>query len=110
MLKSCNRFRVFNFEIVFALCYFLIISFHVIENEDFQLNYKSSDLHIINNGHFIEVEYQDGSYINYQSDDYHLIQFHFHAPSEHSIDGKYYPMEMHLVHKNKNGKADVITS
>ena len=25
-------------------------------------------------------------------------QFHFHAPSEHTIDGKYYDLEMHIVH------------
>lgn len=30
-----------------------------------------------------------------------LLQFHFHAPSEHAMDGKRYAMEVHLVHKNK---------
>lgn len=29
-----------------------------------------------------------------------LIQFHFHAPSEHAIDGKRTAMEAHLVHRN----------
>ncbi len=28
-----------------------------------------------------------------------LNQFHMHTPSENTIDGEYYPMEMHLVHK-----------
>jgi carbonic anhydrase len=27
-----------------------------------------------------------------------LVQFHFHHPSEHLLDGRRYPMEMHLVH------------
>lgn len=31
---------------------------------------------------------------------YELLQFHFHTPSEHTFDGKHYPMEAHLVHKD----------
>lgn len=30
------------------------------------------------------------------------IEFHFHSPSEHTLNGKYYDLEMHLVHKRKN--------
>ncbi|KAG2489797.1 hypothetical protein HYH03_011746 [Edaphochlamys debaryana] len=30
-------------------------------------------------------------------------QFHFHAVSEHLVSGKYYPLEMHIVHKITNG-------
>eukprot|EP00199_Chlamydomonas_sp_CCMP681_P002113 CAMPEP_0119105060 /NCGR_PEP_ID=MMETSP1180-20130426/3108_1 /TAXON_ID=3052 ORGANISM="Chlamydomonas cf sp, Strain CCMP681" /NCGR_SAMPLE_ID=MMETSP1180 /ASSEMBLY_ACC=CAM_ASM_000741 /LENGTH=388 /DNA_ID=CAMNT_0007090001 /DNA_START=133 /DNA_END=1299 /DNA_ORIENTATION=- len=26
------------------------------------------------------------------------LQFHFHATSEHTVDGVYYPLEMHIVH------------
>lgn len=29
-----------------------------------------------------------------------LLQFHFHTPSEHTLDGKHLAMEAHLVHKN----------
>ena len=28
---------------------------------------------------------------------YRLLQFHFHSPSEHTIDGLAYPLEMHMV-------------
>jgi hypothetical protein len=28
-----------------------------------------------------------------------LSQFHFHSPSEHTIGGVHYPLEMHMVHK-----------
>ncbi len=28
-----------------------------------------------------------------------LNQFHFHSPSEHTINGMHYPLEMHMVHK-----------
>ena len=32
-----------------------------------------------------------------------LLQFHFHAPSEHTVVGNLYEMEMHLVHESENG-------
>lgn len=40
--------------------------------------------------------------------DYFLKQFHFHSPSENTIDGKYYPMEVHHVHQNAAGQALVL--
>lgn len=36
---------------------------------------------------------------------YHSLQFHFHAPSEHTFDGKNYDAEMHIVHSNADGTA-----
>jgi len=39
---------------------------------------------------------------------YKLRQFHFHDPSEHHIDGKVYPMEMHLVHQDERGHLLVV--
>jgi len=32
---------------------------------------------------------------------FELQGFHFHTPSEHVVEGKRYPMEIHLVHKNQ---------
>ncbi|WP_150323131.1 carbonic anhydrase family protein, partial [Enterobacter hormaechei] len=37
-----------------------------------------------------------------------LQQFHFHAPSENTVHGKHYAMEMHLVHKNAKGELAVV--
>lgn len=31
---------------------------------------------------------------------YNVLQFHIHAPSEHTIDGKHYDLELHIVHQN----------
>ncbi len=30
---------------------------------------------------------------------YNLLQFHWHTPGEHELDGQGFPMEMHLVHQ-----------
>lgn len=35
----------------------------------------------------------------YDGDQYNLLQLHFHSPSEHKLDGKFYDAEMHLVHQ-----------
>lgn len=39
---------------------------------------------------------------------YYLNQFHFHAPSEHHIQGKEFPLEMHLVHEDESGHLLVL--
>jgi carbonic anhydrase len=36
--------------------------------------------------------------------EYTLVQYHFHAPSEHAFDGIRLPLEAHLVHKSKEGE------
>lgn len=73
-----------------------------------EINYQETPLHIINNGHTIEVKELHDSHIVLDGITYHLEQFHFHAPSEHTLDGNHYPMEMHLVHQAEDGKLAVI--
>lgn len=38
-----------------------------------------------------------------------LKQFHFHNPSEHTIDGEYFPLEMHFVHEAAGMSTTPIT-
>eukprot|EP00347_Sterkiella_histriomuscorum_P023482 403334480 len=37
---------------------------------------------------------------------YNLLQFHVHAPSEHTFDGKHYDLEIHFVH-NQPGSSQL---
>ncbi len=39
---------------------------------------------------------------------YELLQFHFHHPSEHTVSGAAFPMEMHLVHQHADGALAVV--
>ncbi len=39
---------------------------------------------------------------------FNLAQFHFHSPSEHTVQGKHYPMEVHFVHQSSSGALAVI--
>jgi carbonic anhydrase len=73
-----------------------------------ELSYKSTGYEIINNGHTIQVNYQPGSVLGVNGHDFELKQFHFHSPSEHHINGKSYPMEVHLVHADKDGNLAVV--
>eukprot|EP01083_Nonionella_stella_P095118 266975_1 len=39
---------------------------------------------------------------------YELKQFHFHTPSEHTVDDEVFEMEMHLVHMNEESEIAVL--
>eukprot|EP00697_Spironema_sp_BW2_P004602 gnl/Spiro4/16245_TR8725_c0_g1_i1.p1 gnl/Spiro4/16245_TR8725_c0_g1~~gnl/Spiro4/16245_TR8725_c0_g1_i1.p1 ORF type:complete len:333 (+),score=80.85 gnl/Spiro4/16245_TR8725_c0_g1_i1:58-1056(+) len=41
--------------------------------------------------------------------DFELKQFHLHAPSEHTLNGVQYPLEMHFVHSNPAKQYAVIS-
>ena len=71
-------------------------------------NYQSTSLNIRNTGNTIEVVPPEGSWIEVDGTKYHLLQFHFHAPSEHTVSGNPSDMEMHLVHKSEEGTLAVI--
>jgi carbonic anhydrase len=77
-------------------------------NRTLKVDYKSVPLKIINNGHTIQVNYAPGSTVTIDGMSYDLVQFHFHAPSEHTSGGKHYAMEAHIVHKSADGKLAVI--
>ncbi|KAH6670444.1 putative carbonic anhydrase [Halenospora varia] len=42
------------------------------------------------------------------SEVFYLAQFQFHTPSEHCIDNEIYPMEVHFVHKMKEGSKAAV--
>ena len=71
-------------------------------------SYKPVRLTLQNNGHTVEVSYPSGSFVMLENQKYELLQFHFHTPSEHKIKGESYPMEIHFVHKDAEGKLGVI--
>ena len=65
---------------------------------DLIFDYKPSPLRIVNNGHTVQVNYGPGSVLTVAGKPFGLLQFHFHAPSEHAIAGSPAPMEVHFVH------------
>ena len=69
---------------------------------DIAFNYADTALQILNNGHTIQVNTDSGNSILYNGIRYDLLQFHFHHPSEHTVDGVAAPMEVHFVHRDPN--------
>jgi carbonic anhydrase len=53
----------------------------------------------------VQADYAPGSFITVDDETYMLAQFHYHAPSEHVVDGQSFAAELHLVHTNGNRLA-----
>jgi carbonic anhydrase len=62
--------------------------------------------HLENLGTTLEVPV-NGS-LTLSGHEYSLRQFHFHTPSEHRIDGEYYPMEVHFVFQDSKQSLAVL--
>jgi carbonic anhydrase len=62
---------------------------------------------IVNNGHTIQLNFDEGAELKVGADAWRLAQLHFHHPSEHLIDGKASAMEIHFVHRDAGGLAVV---
>ncbi len=71
-------------------------------------HYQPSEVNILNNGHTAQVNYDAGSYIELDGVRYDVAQFHYHAPSEHTVNGESFPAELHIVHKSADGKLAVV--
>jgi carbonic anhydrase len=71
-------------------------------------SYQPSAINIVNNGHTVQVNYDQGSSMTLDGTAYNLVQFHFHAASEHAIGGAHDPLEIHLVHRNAQGGLAVV--
>ncbi len=79
------------------------------KTENIDIQYEPTPFTLVNNGHTVQANAttQNNS-ILIEGNKYDLAQFHFHTPSEHQFNGQNYNMELHLVHKNKNGKIAVL--
>ena len=72
------------------------------------IKWQPAALSVINNGHTIQADVANGGAIEVDGVPYTLVQFHFHAPSEHTVNGKRFAMETHFVHKSAQGELAVV--
>ena len=73
------------------------------------VKYQAGGNEVVNNGHTIQVNYEPGNLLNIDGHIYELKQFHFHSPSENTINGHSFPMEAHFVHADKEGNLAVMS-
>ena len=65
-------------------------------------------LDLIDNGHTIQVTNDVPMSLDVGDEHFELVQFHFHAPSEHTFEGRHAPLEVHFVHKSAEGRLAVL--
>jgi len=73
-----------------------------------KIDYKPLPLTILHTGHTVEVVVDNGSTLTVDGKEYELLQFHFHTPSEHRVDGKVFDMEIHFVHRAADGGLAIV--
>ncbi len=71
-------------------------------------SYQAGTVSVTNNGHTIQANVKPGSFIILNGKSYDLLQFHFHAPSENTVSGKPFDMELHFVNKSEDGNLAVV--
>lgn len=76
--------------------------------EDADLSYVPAAASVTDNGHTVQVDLTDAGTAVVDGHEYALEQFHFHAPSEHTVDGVHSPVEAHFVHADADGNLAVI--
>ncbi|KAH6814033.1 alpha carbonic anhydrase 7, partial [Perilla frutescens var. frutescens] len=72
-------------------------------------NYKPANATFINRGHSIMLKWRnDAGHMKINGSMFHLKQCHWHSPSEHSLDGTKFDLEIHLVHVSDDNRTAVI--
>ncbi len=85
-----------------------IVSPSTAELADPELAYEAGTAEVENTGHTIQANAAPGSALRLGGDEYPLAQMHFHAPSEHTVDGVHSPVEAHFVHKTEDDRIAVV--
>ncbi len=78
------------------------------ELEPLKFDYTGLVTKMQNNGSSVQASYTAGSFLTAGGRTYELKQIHFHAPSEHLLEGKQLPLEAHFVHAAADGQLAVV--
>ena len=73
-----------------------------------RFEYSGQADQLANTGEFIRVSYEDGGGIALDGRSYQIAEAHSHNPSEHTIEGERFALEMHLVHRAEGDRIAVV--
>jgi carbonic anhydrase len=73
-----------------------------------QMAYQAGEARIVDDGHTVEVDLDGGNVLTLDGVPYRLAQLHFHSPSEHTVNGNSFAVELHLVHRGDSGAVAVV--
>lgn len=73
-----------------------------------QFDYGRPPAAVQNLGHTVQVNYEPGNRMTVGDTSYELAQFHFHTPSEHQLEGREFPAEIHFVHLGPDDQLAVV--
>ncbi len=76
---------------------------------DLQLDYRRGPLSLKNTVHTVQADETPGSSVTVDGQRFPLVQFHLHEPSEHTVEGRRFDGELHLVHRDDAGRIAVVS-
>jgi carbonic anhydrase len=84
------------------------VEIHTPSDHEVEVFNQQEVIDALDNGHTIQINTKGVERMIVGDRSYALVQFHFHAPSEHTVDGERFPMEMHFVHRAEDGALAVV--
>jgi carbonic anhydrase len=87
-----------------------LISTPIANNKEVSFSFGAANAVVSHKDTVIEAAWNAGvdSNLTIKGDVFKLLSLHPHYPSEHTINGKQYPFEMHFVHANETGTVAVL--
>ncbi|GAB3158289.1 carbonic anhydrase family protein [Myceligenerans halotolerans] len=79
-------------------------------DDEIHLEIEDTEGVVADTGHTFQltVGEGDGTSLTYDDEEYHLVQMHYHVPSEHTVEGDPADVEFHFVHQSEDGGVLVL--
>jgi len=84
------------------------VEFDTPSDQEVEVLNQKGVIDALDNGHTVQINTKSAEKMTVGDKTYALVQFHFHAPSEHTVDGRHFPMEAHFVHQAEDGALAVV--
>ena len=76
---------------------------------DLRVDYEPAQLALANDGYTVRADYPAGSSVQVDGVSYALLNFELHHPSEHTVNGLPYDLEVQLIHQSAQGAIAVLS-